>query len=637
MWVNKMKIGRILYCAAASIPSRRAAFAATVALFAALGAQATTYWLGTGAGASDSNDGTSKDAPFATWEHAFAKAGSANGNVLNILPGTYTLTAAPSAWTSGRQNVTIQGVDADGNPLASATAAAAVVIDGADAYQIAPFNTAINLVVSGITFRNGKGTGGSSATGAAIHVGKSGTSPYNTNQGLVVSNCVFDSCIGGAAVYCLAAGASQFAGCSFLGNANSAASATALYKANSSVDYPLSVRGCTFFGNDGSGSPDTKGVAVHCASSAMFSYCTFDSNTNTSRGVALYLNGAGASNHFERCTFTGNANVKSGVSSTGLDGSGGVCYIGQSQSTNVFANCTFSDNSATGGGGCVMLRLGRFVAENCTFTGNSAAHGSAVAASYETSNLSAAFINCTVSGNTASDGSIVAMSGALAMMECEISGNTYSAYGVSSVTADSSRERCTFKANTTPASETSDSISKAALRLTAGTAANCLVVCNTNVWTGSSSAGVIATGGTVKNCTVVGNSSVGSYPGVTSGSSTIVNSVICGNTGTGKKIQNMPCFSYCVCDGTENDDSAWNNRTGCSIVANLADYGFVDPVNGDYSLKKGSPLRNAGDNSVWAGVAATDIVGKIRINEEIVDIGCYEFFMSNSGMMIFVR
>ena len=47
MWVNKLRIGRIAHYAALCIPSRRAAFAATVALFAALGAQATTYWLGT--------------------------------------------------------------------------------------------------------------------------------------------------------------------------------------------------------------------------------------------------------------------------------------------------------------------------------------------------------------------------------------------------------------------------------------------------------------------------------------------------------------------------------------------------------------------------------------------------------------
>ena len=641
MWVNKLKLGRIAHCAAACIPSRRAAFAATVALFAALGAQATTYWLGTGANASDSNDGTSKDAPFATWEYAFTKAGSANANVLNVLPGTYTVTAVPTTWTS-RNDVTIQGVDADGNPLTSAAAASAVVVDGAGLGTIAPIRASFRTVFAGITFRNGKGA---ATTGAAIHLGGTGTSGV-TYQGLSVSNCVFEACTGGPAVYSAAIGGDVFEGCIFSHNANSAGNATALHKATASGVNPLSFKNCTFARNDGSGaSGDGKGVAVYSIRPVDFADCTFDSNTNTARGVALYLSCAGASNRFERCTFTGNANVKS-ASSAGLDGSGGVLYVGQANSTNVFANCTFSGNSATAGGGCVMLRYGRFVAEDCTFTGNSAAYGTAVASSYQDSGASASFVRCTIYGNTATDGSIVGMGtgGALAMSDCEISGNTYSTFGVASITADSSIERCIFRANTTPSSETSDSNAKAALRITAGTAANCLVACNTNVWAGSNGAGVYLSGGTLKNCTVVGNHSVGSYPGVNSSNCSIVNTVICGNTYTGKKIYNMSCFSYCVCDGTANSDATWKGRPGCSIVANLADYGFADAANGGYTLKKASPLRNAGDNSAWSGIAATDLNGKARINPDdkvddaaIVDIGCYEFFASNAGLMIFFR
>ena len=640
MWVNKMKIGRIVHCAAACIPSRRAAFVATVALFAALGAQAATYWLGTGANASDSNDGTSKDEPFATWEYAFNKAGSADGNVLNVLPGTYTVAAAPATWATSRNDVTIQGVDADGNPLASAQAASAVVVDGAGLGTIAPVKASIRTTISGITFRNGRGA---ATTGAAIHM--QGTGLDIKNQAFVVSNCVFEVCIGGPAVYSAARGGNGYEGCVFFRNANSVGNATAIHIAGR-YPKPMTAKGCRFVGNDGSGaSSDKMGVVVYSISPVEFSDCTFDSNTNTARGVALYLDCAGASNHFERCTFSGNANVKS-ASSAGLDGSGGVLYVGNNNSTNVFVNCTFAGNSATGGGGCVMLRLGRFVAEGCTFSGNSATHGTAVASSYDKSGASSSFVRCTISGNMATDGSIVGMGtgGALAMSDCEISGNTYSTYGVSSITADSSIERCIFRANTTPTSETSDSNAKAALRITAGTAANCLVACNTNVWSGSNSAGVFLDGGTLKNFTVVGNHSVGSYPGVNSSYCSIVNTVICGNTYTGKNIYNMSCFSYCVCDGTKNSDATWNSRPGCSVVANLADYGFTDAANGEYTLRKGSVCRNAGDNSAWSGVAATDLNGKMRINPDdkvddaaIVDIGCYEFFASNAGLIIFFR
>ena len=618
----------------------QAAAAAMMALAIAAQSTAATYWLD--AAATGTGDGLSRENAFTTWETAFSATGGANGTLLNVLPGTYTLATAPATWGTSRNDVTIQGVDADGNPLASAQAAAAVVVDGAGLGTIAPIRASFRTTITGITFRNGKGA---ASTGAAIHLIGTGNSGV-TYQGLSVSNCVFEACTGGPAVYSAAIGGDVFAGCVFSRNANSAGNATALHKYNSSGVNPLSVKNCTFVGNDGSGSSgDGKGVAVYSVRPVDFADCSFDSNTNTARGVALYLQCGGASNHFEHCTFSNNANVKS-VTKAGLDGSGGVLYVGQANSTNVFANCTFAGNSANGGGGCVMLRMGRLVAEDCTFAGNSAAYGTAVASSYEKSGASASFVRCTLSGNAASAGSIVTMGTecSLSMTDCEVSGNTYSTCGVSSITADSTIDRCVFRANTTPASETSDSNAKAALRLTAGTAANCLVACNTNLWTGSSAAGVSISGGTLKNCTVVGNHSVGTYPGVSSSYCTIVNTAICGNTGTGAKIVNMSCYSYCVCDGTANNDTAWNNRPGNRIVEDLADYGFADAVKGDYTLKGTSPLRNAGDNGVWSGIDALDLAGMPRENAEdmvngvaVVDIGCHEWYGANKATVILMR
>ena len=83
MGANKMKLGRIVHCAADSIPSCRAAFAATVALFAALGAQATDFvstgvvrYVDNQTGDDETGDG-SEEHPYATINRLFGhKCGS---------------------------------------------------------------------------------------------------------------------------------------------------------------------------------------------------------------------------------------------------------------------------------------------------------------------------------------------------------------------------------------------------------------------------------------------------------------------------------------------------------------------------------------------------------------------------------
>ena len=640
MWANKLKLGRIAHCAAACIPSRRAAFAATVALFAALGAQATTYWLGTGANASDSNDGTSKDAPFATWEYAFTKAGSANANVLNVLPGTYTVTAAPATWATSRNDVTIQGVDADGNPLASAQAASAVVVDGAGLGTIVPVRASIRTTISGITFRNGKGA---ATTGAAIHMQGTGTGDIK-EQGFAVSNCVFETCTGGPAVYSEARGVNDFEGCVFSRNANSVGNATAIHFGGSYAG-SMTAKGCRFVGNDGSGaSSDGKGVAVYSIFPVDFSDCTFDSNTNTARGVALYLSRAGASNRFERCTFRNNVNDAT-VGATGLTGSGGVAYVG-AVSTNVFVGCTFEGNSAAAGGGCVSLRYGRFVAEDCTFTGNTTTYGSAITYAYKDSGSSALFSRCTISENTAPDGAVVEVNSGcqLVLSRCDILGNTYTKAESSAVlirSADSLVDSCAFRANTTGPLAGGASVGTkytTAIRVAAGTVRNCLVVCNTNLI--SKGAAIYSSGGTVLNCTVVGNRTASEHAGIYPSTSKSVRNCILAdnvnpNDASKNQVMNYSSFEYCFADANVSA-SNWDSQTG--NVRNAGGPGFVDAANGDYTLLKGSVCRNAGDNGAWSDIAdAKDLAGKARINEDVVDIGCYEFFMSNSGMTIFVR
>ncbi|MBB4119898.1 hypothetical protein GGR32_002210, partial [Mesonia hippocampi] len=53
---------------------------------------------------------------------------------------------------------------------------------------------------------------------------------------------------------------------------------------------------------------------------------------------------------------------------------------------------------------------------------------------------------------------------------------------------------------------------------------------------------------------------------------------------------------------------------------------FTDPVNGDYSLKDGSPAINTGSNSLYTGDINndTDLAGNTRLFGSTIDIGAFE-------------
>lgn len=633
-----------------------------VSVVTAATASADTYWLD--AGATGTGDGSSKENAFTTWNEAFAAAGSANGNVLNVLPGTYTLTVAPAQWGSGRQNVTIRGVNADGDPLESA---GAVEINGGGSYQIARCNTAINLVISGIRFAHG--LGGTSA-GAAIDVRKSGTAPYSTNQGFAVSNCVFDSCTGGPAVYCLAAGASRFVGCEFRNNANTSA-ATCISAFNASADYPLHVENCTFTGNDGRGqTSEGAGTCFGSAYPARFSGCAFEGNFNSSRGVAMSLDGS-VSNRFENCTFRLNRNEQ--ASPTYANGVGGVLYCrSTSNTTNVFVSCTFDGNWASSHGGVAAIRgTTLFVAEGCAFTGNESGQGAAVisvgpiSGVADSSPVAVSLSDCEISGNvatnatlSASEGWIVDLrgngskgntgnSGSLEMARCAVTGNLYTKGGVNVGKAGSLVDRCEFKFNATPplaegASPGAESIF--CVNASAGTVQNCLLACNTNRLASGAALNVANAGTSVLNCTVVGNRAAGKSASnaecagiVADGNAAVRNCIFADNAYSSGEIQliNYASFEYCFADANLKSPSLWNGNTGNLRSADGP--GFADAANGDYTLASTSPCRNAGDNTLWAGVVdATDLAGNARL-VGTVDLGCYEWFDTTQPTVLSFR
>ena len=77
------------------------------------------------------------------------------------------------------------------------------------------------------------------------------------------------------------------------------------------------------------------------------------------------------------------------------------------------------------------------------------------------------------------------------------------------------------------------------------------------------------------------------------------------------------------------EDDFSNISAGNLINTSNSDPLFTDAANGDFTLQSGSPAIDAGDNSKIPAGVVTDLAGNTRIENTTVDMGCYEFSVSN--------
>ena len=146
-------------------------------------------------------------------------------------------------------------------------------------------------------------------------------------------------------------------------------------------------------------------------------------------------------------------------------------------------------------------------------------------------------------------------------------------------------------------------------------------------------------GGKVVNSTIVRNSSsklgAGCFGATETGSLIIINCVVWGNRWN-SSVSNLSGSIGCSYSAVEGGFS------GSSNVINLSSYNygtevgvnypwFVSPDDGDYRLRKESCLINAGNTYMY--LPNTDISGTVRVIDDIVDIGCYEF--TDEGYCVF--
>jgi predicted outer membrane repeat protein len=215
-------------------------------------------------------------------------------------------------------------------------------------------------------------------------------------------------------------------------HSNDAQLGGALYRPN--FAYPIDLIDCTFTGNAAS----TSGGAVYAdAGDTLFiSGCTFSQNTATGNsqeegGGAVFTNQTPV--ELRLCDFDGNTAVRYG---------GGWYDPFTNRDTSLYAN-TFRNNTATTGGGILLLGAYGITLDYCTFADNvaSASGGGAYVPPNST------LFDCSFLGNQASrGGGLTAPPGATVSL-CAFTGNTAETYGGATAAFDASFNECTFTAN----------------------------------------------------------------------------------------------------------------------------------------------------------------------------------------------
>lgn len=665
-------------------------------LLSALDAFGSTYWIDNSV--ETSGDGLSRETAFRTWNDAWASLAtnltvSAKAELNVVASKTpYALTATPTNLPGKSALVALRGVNADGTDVESP---ASVIVDGQCLYRIAPLGGDVNgLTVSGITFRNGKGTGASTGQYENNIGGPAAIAATGGAKNNMITNCTFEGCTDGVAVF-MSGEDNTFVDCAFRSNVCRSASAlfTSTYGGGAHPGTNRLWR-CSFEEN---GDIDLDTVAARCLLNTETVDCTFRANSgNLQNGSALYVEIS--SEHpfiLSGCIFDGNVNA----STEGYQG-GAVKISGSVRA--MISRCIFrgnvmigNSNGMSAGCGITFVSKGPYVFTDCLFEGNGTGlNGGCCIASYNQGEI--ALTNCTFAGNQV--GAIVAggriHGGAFVVEGCNFTNNVCQGILVIQATGNASFAhvtnvigRCLFAYNRMNGNSDvrgpicagllsldgcrfiGNATDRSLIFAASGhkdasdahlTARNCLFVGNeatgTNIDGGDSS--VITSHGSnsveIVNCTFASNLSgrgtVSSYVVgdklAENASRRMVNVVMSGNTFENysqSQFWTQLSVSRCFLDF-----DASNNWAPASMVAeeNLGGSaasvpGFKDAAGGDYSLSRDSVCRNAGDNSPWADdAAAVDLVGNPRICEAdggVVDIGCYEYTRILRGFVIGVR
>ena len=322
--------------------------------------------------------------------------------------------------------------------------------------------------------------------------------------------------------------------------------------------------------------------------------CVYDSgllvNSFVTNNTAVYRSaGVVVKNGTVRgCTVSGN---------TAASGCGGV-FVERTSSAYI-ADTLVSENSggtvtdAYGGGVACLFADSSLVLTNCTIAGNSAWRGGGVSGGWN-AKLTASILDCVITNNSSSrqgagvcvrDNDQSDLSTRFVMRNCLVAFNkTSSSYDGGGIYlaayANPVIDSCTIAKNRSGS---------------------------------SGGAGIMHRwGGTVTNCIIASN-----IRATSGGSAEETGSDWCLPDPADSTARVSSAYVNC-CVWPAVDD-VFLAANGCVN----ADPKFTDAANGDFTLAKGSPCKDAGVVESWMA-SAFDLAGMKRVRGNSVDIGCYE-------------
>ena len=614
----------------------------------------TTYYVKPDG--DDTAAGTTWDTAFKTAAKGFSMANTAsgntgnNGNTVMFAAGTYQLTDAVgctgASYEAGRTHV----IGATGNPED-------VVLRGKGDREVLRLNSGVT--VANLTIENGTNEG-RTYRAAGVRVGAdTGTTP--TTSISIVSNCVIRGChnaydantqlnnttaYGGPVVVhnngllidCVVSNnTAAYRGCGVtLGGAYAEARRCVI----TGNGVTASDAGASVLGANNDFKVMGGGKLIDCTVSnnvaplfagalnvAVVSGCTFENNRSTKDsggnvapcGGGLTVSSCNAT--VSDCVFLGNEADY---------GAGAEVRDGYSAS---FTNCLFEGNVAKYGGGGVVVASGSNVSfDDCRFFGNQTTtdngntYGGGGILLYKQTTAGWCSVSNSVFGSNSAGGRGGAISHEwsaycqAAIANCIFTNNaSYRQGGAICIREDASHKH-------------TDKVT---------TIRNCLVANNrTRLSSGDSNGAgiyfVTYNAASVENCTIVAN--VSAYAGgggvYHRWGGRLVNCIIAFNKKTLNgalvdETEGSTLWTYS--GGTYLNCCSWPTMTSHMTAANGCineDPKFMDAANGDFTLKRSSPCRNAGtataDGLSWMA-GAFDLSGLVpRISESTPDIGCYE-------------
>jgi hypothetical protein len=279
----------------------------------------------------------------------------------------------------------------------------------------------------------------------------------------------------------------------------------------------------------------------------------------------------------------------------------------------VFKNVEFSENNCNGHGGGLQAPSGYFLAEDCRFLNNTANRG----AGFNLNGGKAVLIDCEIAGNTSqrNGGGIRVESADIDMHSCLIKGNRANIQSESFLTTNAGGGMF--------------------FRGTLATSANlynCVFSGNIGSNAGSAFASAVLLGSATTsaylvNCSVAGNNANNAVNRI-SGSMTVSNSIVYGNSGTqitGAAVQHSI---------VQGGYAGTANQNVNPQFVNLPDAAQAPTTAGDLRLTASSPAINQGNNNLLPDTLITDAGDNHRRINCQVEIGAYEFGSPSANDLI---